>query len=104
MKPDNYCNLTIFYVFLISDSLDPETVFILANAVYFRGIWKFVFEPGDTEEMRFFPEGIEGQTTMVQMMKQSAYFLYGKITSLDCEALALPYMVDYMIFFLTRDF
>ena len=50
------------------DKLEPDVVMLLINAIYFKGIWKYQFDEGDTEQKTFFKTGDE--TIEVPMMNQ----------------------------------
>jgi len=50
------------------DELEPDVVMLLINAIYFKGIWKYQFEEGDTDYKTFYKTGDE--TIEVPMMNQ----------------------------------
>lgn len=50
------------------DKLEPDVVMLLINAIYFKGIWKYQFEEGDTDYKTFYKTGNE--TIEVPMMNQ----------------------------------
>lgn len=57
------------------DKLDPNTVMLLINAIYFKGKWKSQFEAANTVQGSFYKPG--GQTEQVPMMKQTSdYKIY----------------------------
>ena len=70
----------------IVDEVSNKILMILANAVYFKGIWTSQFQKDDTREATFNSES--GPTT-VQMMQQTDYFAY--TTNEHAAWLALPY-------------
>ena len=69
------------------DLLDPLTVLVLVNAIYFKGKWGDEFDPDQTRPSRFHvsPE----QTVTVPMMHQTTKAQYAEFEGL--QALALPY-------------
>ena len=54
------------------DKLDPNTVMLLINAIYFKGKWKSQFDKDNTAQETFYkPDGV---TEQVPMMKQTSDF------------------------------
>ncbi len=41
------------------EQLDPSTVLVLLNAVYFKGMWKTQFESSNTRPQAFYNNGLE---------------------------------------------
>ncbi|XP_065688242.1 ovalbumin-related protein Y-like [Patagioenas fasciata] len=75
--------------FLEPDSVDLDTVLVLVNAVYFKGIWKTAFKEEDTQE---FPFSVTKQETKpVQMMCQNSTFKVAEVTEEKIKILELPY-------------
>jgi serine protease inhibitor len=71
----------------IIDNIPQEAVMYLINAIYFKGIWMYEFDPDDTREQDFYPEN--GTTQKVDMMQMEGDLLY---TSNDLfDAVSLPY-------------
>ncbi|XP_055950753.1 intracellular coagulation inhibitor 2-like [Argiope bruennichi] len=71
------------------DQLDPSTVLLFLNAVYFKGTWKTQFETNETREEIFYNYGLESEPRRVQFMHLSSSFphvYYG-----DFQVLELPY-------------
>ena len=54
------------------DKLEDNTVMLLINAIYFKGIWKSQFDKSKTAEMPFYKSG--GSHVDVPMMKQKTDF------------------------------
>ncbi len=54
------------------DELDPSTVMLLINAIYFKGKWNSQFDKANTVNKPFYK--LDGQTIDVPMMKQKADF------------------------------
>ena len=76
----------------ILDELDPATVMLLLNAVYFRGDWKFPFNPDKTYSGYF--SSPKAKEKKVQMMTQVHQFNY--YIDKNNEAIELPYKNDSM--------
>ncbi|KAL3858656.1 hypothetical protein ACJMK2_008919 [Sinanodonta woodiana] len=71
-------------------SLNPLTVLVLVNAIYFKGDWAKKFQPENTVVQPFYK--IDGEPVEVYMMKsQIKEASYGEDESLDCKVLQLPY-------------
>jgi serine protease inhibitor len=53
----------------IIDSIDPATMMILINAIYFNCVWDVEFDPNDTQQASFFNEdgSLFGKVDMMQM-------------------------------------
>ena len=64
-----------------------DCAMILANALYFKGIWEDEFKESKTRERQF--TMFDGATKNVKMMHRSAYYRYAK--SDDVQWLELPY-------------
>jgi serine protease inhibitor len=71
----------------IIDSIDPQEVMFLINAVYFKGQWQKRFEKKLTKEQPFHLPG--GQNKPVPMMAQSGNYLYHRGDKF--QAVNLPY-------------
>ncbi|KAK3606707.1 hypothetical protein CHS0354_013550 [Potamilus streckersoni] len=71
-------------------SLNPLTVLVLVNAIYFKGDWAKKFQPKNTVVNPFYKTG--GDPVKVYMMKsQMKGARYGEDEGLDCKVLQLPY-------------
>lgn len=75
---------------LAEGTLDALTRLVLVNAVYLDATWSMQFDPEATVEAPF--TTLEGSTTTVDMMRQSALHAYGKGDG--WQAVELPYMRD----------
>ena len=72
------------------DFLDPATRLVLTNAIYFKGTWKWQFDPKDTREMEFkiTPTNVV-KVQMMYMKPDKASFNYADLG--DLQILELPY-------------
>jgi len=71
----------------IIDNIPEEAVMYLINAIYFKGVWMYEFDPDDTREQDFYPE--DGMTQKVDMMQLEGDLLYASNNLFD--AISLPY-------------
>lgn len=65
----------------------PQAVAVLVNALYFKAVWKDVFEEEATKQADFYPT--DGPAVQVMMMKRSGMFGYAAHE--DWQAVKLPY-------------
>ncbi|XP_055950050.1 leukocyte elastase inhibitor-like isoform X2 [Argiope bruennichi] len=77
------------------DNLDSETVFMILNAVYFKGHWKLPFRPDMTKEREFLNNGEKSEAKLVPMMH--TYNRAGLASLSGCEILELPYIQDNIV-------
>lgn len=68
-------------------AVDPSTVLVLTNAIYFNAAWLHPFQEEQTEDGTFYLPN--GQEVTVPMMKQMESFAYGEDEGY--QALELPY-------------
>lgn len=72
------------------DSLDPETIMLLVNAVYFKGDWSEPFDPALTQPHPFrLPTGAVKEVPMMYKDGQIAHYQSDRF-----EAIRLPYGDD----------
>ncbi len=71
----------------VLQTIDPELVMILMNALYFKGDWTTQFDKKNTKDERF--TGENNTSKMVEMMKQEAVFNYRETE--NYQAVNLPY-------------
>ena len=76
----------------IIDELDPRTIMLLLNAVYFRGEWTYPFNPDRTYGGPFYNFGKEEKK--VEIMTQTQEFMYYQ--DKEIQAIELPYKNDSM--------
>ncbi len=69
-------------------SLDPSTVLVLTNAIYFLASWQFQFDPEDTEDGAF--AALDGTGSTVPFMHQHLRTNYASVPG--AEAVELPYV------------
>ncbi|XP_075350065.1 ovalbumin-related protein Y-like [Mycteria americana] len=75
--------------FLVSGSVDLDTVLVLVNAIYFKGIWKTAFKEEHTREVPF--NVTEQESRPVQMMCQNSTFKVAAVAADKMKILELPY-------------
>ena len=80
-------------------NLDPDSRFVLINAIYFKATWKYQFVESKTRRKMFFPE-IQSQVEpkKVQMMDLTEKLEYAVLFSLQSTMLRLPYEGDRIVF------
>ncbi|NXT38328.1 OVALX protein, partial [Pelecanoides urinatrix] len=75
--------------FLASGSVDLDTMLVLVNAIYFKGIWKTAFKEEDTREVPF--SVTKQESRPVQMMCQNSTFKVAAVAAEKMKILELPY-------------
>ena len=82
------------------DQFDSSTVLFLANALYFKGTWKFEFKPSETKEAAFHTSNSTVQVPMMSMNATVPYFANDTFSSI-----ILPYKNDrfQMVVFLPHE-
>ncbi|NXX84312.1 OVAL protein, partial [Urocolius indicus] len=78
--------------------IDPSTVLVLVNAIYFKGKWEVEFKKEDTKEMYFQLNKNERRT--VQMMFQEGYFNMAFIEEPKMKVMELPYFNNELSMFI----
>ncbi|KER18992.1 hypothetical protein T265_12064 [Opisthorchis viverrini] len=69
--------------------LDQNSIFLLINALYFRGSWDHQFDKEKTRESDF--HCLNGESMKVQMMYGKSSFNLADLSELDCMAIKLPF-------------
>ncbi|XP_058024803.1 alpha-1-antitrypsin-like [Ahaetulla prasina] len=85
---------------LVKD-LDPETVFVLTNYIFFKGNWKTPFESEFTREEDFFVD--HNTTVKVQMMHRTGWFYSYYDRQLSCTVVRIDYNGTATTFFVLPD-
>ncbi|KAM6142470.1 ovalbumin-related protein X-like [Phoenicopterus ruber ruber] len=75
--------------FLEPGSVDLDTMLVLVNAIYFKGIWKTAFKEEDTREFPF--SMTKQESRPVQMMCQNSTFKVAAVAAERMRILELPY-------------
>ncbi|XP_009567653.2 ovalbumin-related protein Y [Cuculus canorus] len=75
--------------FLKPGSVDLDTVLVLVNAIYFKGIWKTAFKEEHTREVTF--NVTEQKSRPVQMMCLNSTFKVAEVAADQMKVLELPY-------------
>ena len=71
------------------EQLDGDTKLVLANALYFKGLWKSQFKKENTKNRKFTKN--DKTEIEVQMMAQKSKFPFGYSEELKTFAIQLPY-------------
>ncbi|AFZ46455.1 proteinase inhibitor I4 serpin [Cyanobacterium stanieri PCC 7202] len=71
----------------IIDSIAPEDVLFLINAIYFKGEWQLAFDPESTQEMDFTQS--DGEVIQHPLMMKDGNFAYTEND--DLQMIRLPY-------------
>ncbi|XP_036061466.1 serpin A12 [Onychomys torridus] len=82
-------------------NIDPGTVMLLANYIYFRARWKYEFNPKETKEEEFFIE--KGKTVKVPMMFRGGMYDMAYDSELSCTILEMSYRGNITATFVLPD-
>ena len=77
---------------IVDNTLDPDLVAILINAIYFKGDWKHKFDKKQTAKRTFYLEG--GATKEIPLMTLNEKLAY--MENENFQAVTLPYAGDAM--------
>lgn len=80
----------------VIDTLDPNSIMVLANALYFKGLWKKSFDAQSTALKCF--HSVRSACVNAAMMQSTDTFNYKFIEALDAQALEIPYSVSSLLF------
>lgn len=72
---------------IVEDPIDPLTVLILINAIYFKGTWTYQFDAEQTQDETFYLS--DGSEIQVPMMAQRS--LFRNYANDEFQAVELPY-------------
>lgn len=76
----------------IIDSIEPNTMMILLNAVYFKGVWKKEFDPKNTKKKAFYNLGDKNNEALVDMMNIQEAFKYYEDSTV--QIIEIPFTKD----------
>jgi len=71
--------------------ISPNTVMILANIIYFKGVWAKKFDPKLTVKDKFLNQGIQAYAKETDFMTMIEYQRYTYYPKLKLSAIDLPY-------------
>lgn len=83
--------------FLREGTLDQTTRLVLVDAIHFKGLWQLPFPEAATRPRLF--HKLDGSTTSVPMMEQTAKFNYGESRPWSGEEHSLGLSLDLGLFF-----
>ncbi|XP_006025542.1 alpha-1-antitrypsin-like [Alligator sinensis] len=82
-------------------SLDPNTVMVLVNYIYFKAYWEKPFNSDATYERDFFVH--ENTAVKVRMMNRDGWYKTHYDKQLSCEMVEIPYLGDVAALFILPD-
>ena len=80
------------------NAVDPNTILVLVNAVYFKGLWKLQFNKTNTRLMSFFTRNRVVQTEFMTLHR--ARLNYWINSNLDARIVEIPYTNDEISMFI----
>lgn len=85
----------MYVIICILVDINPLTVMILLNAVYFKGDWKNKFDKNRTSSKKFYLN----KTTAIEVptMQIKSKFLYKPLDELNAKCIIIPYVVRITI-------
>uniref|UniRef100_A0A182YFW0 Serpin domain-containing protein n=1 Tax=Anopheles stephensi TaxID=30069 RepID=A0A182YFW0_ANOST len=76
----------------IVSHISPDTILMIVNTLYFRGLWEEPFQPLATRNRRFFPNGPDGPDSFdIPMMAKSHCMPYYYWQEENVRVLGVPY-------------
>ncbi|NXM32339.1 A1AT antiproteinase, partial [Oxyruncus cristatus] len=82
-------------------SLDPDTVMVLVNYIFFKGSWEKPFDNSNTRDADFFLDG--ENSVKVKMMHQNKAFNIHRDENLSCWVVEIPYTGNVTSLFVLPD-
>lgn len=81
---------------IVSNYINTDTQMIVANALYFKGLWKEVFEKQATNYKKFYPDGYANPSTAKDVLSMAVIgcFPYYDAAQFDAKIVGLPYQGD----------
>ncbi|XP_058451665.1 serine protease inhibitor 28Dc-like [Malaya genurostris] len=81
---------------IVSNYVNTETQMIIASALYFKGLWKEVFEKQATTYKKFYPDGRANPGTAKDVLTMAVIgcFPYYDAVQYDAKIIGLPYQGD----------
>lgn len=78
---------------IVSNYISPETQMIVANALYFKGLWKEMFEKQATTFRKFYPDGHANPSTAKEILTMAVIgcYPYFDAVKYDAKIVGLPY-------------
>ncbi len=73
----------------VSEDIVNNAALVLVNAIYFKALWKYPFNPEGSGKAPFYLSATEWVDA--DMMEQVGFFRYSDMNQLDCQILQLPY-------------
>ncbi|XP_066467139.1 plasminogen activator inhibitor 1 [Tiliqua scincoides] len=91
--------------FLQKGTLDERTRLVLVDAIHFKGLWSLPFQAAATRPRLF--HKIDGSSTSVPMMEQTAKFNYGEFSTpegMEYDVIELPYQEETLSMLIAAPF
>ncbi|ELK01172.1 serpin A12 [Pteropus alecto] len=83
------------------NNIDPGTVMVLINCIFFRAKWQHEFDPKATKEKDFILDG--NKPVKVPMMFRGGIYSIGHDDQLSCTVLEMPYQNNMTAIFILPD-
>ncbi|KAJ1069878.1 PREDICTED: serpin A12 isoform X1 [Capra hircus] len=82
-------------------NIDPGTVMLLINYIFFRARWQHEFDPKETKEEDFILD--KNKSVKVPMMFHVGVYNVGRDDQLSCTVLEMPYQSNFTAIFVLPD-
>ncbi|KAM9202633.1 serpin A12 [Dugong dugon] len=82
-------------------NIDPGTVMLLINSIFFQATWQHEFDPKATEEEDFMLD--KNKSVKVPMMFRRGMYKVGRDDQLSCTVLEMPYQGNFTAIFILPD-